>query len=528
MIVDRPVAKNLRSVARMHPAFRQSGRRRFLALACGLAAAIAAVAVAASGPGPGGAAKAAAATAKARMKPPQKVNAYPLLATTSADLQVAAQQDACAFAQSQTPRGHSLLILAFRRVRKKGDEFGVGPDRPRSPFFSNEVDVRAALEAAGEGYEACRRPYRTATIAYGNTNYEMSQSGDDGEPMSTATARQAGYAQYALAAELNADPPRGVSYSAVAGDIEPGYDPYGDQQARALAAGASSQGFDYYDFGSAGHCPPIGVCQGTWSLADLAAISQANGSRSLPEIYYPGQAQQWAGVRRAWDQSPACHLKHRPRHRHNPHCYVFYGAMSEPPTCMGGHYAPWQSWSELRRANRLNIVQRHLVYFNPDCLSKTGPARTGSARQVRFPASIPDRFPETSPGRVVGDPDPLVSSSVMPRIVNGWSSESHGQITQVVAGLARKRSRARGLLVIARQRAHPYSQTLDLVAVPGSGAVKITGAPTPGKVGGRGGAQRLRFAGVRGVSGTLSLKRDTLKLRSPRQSVSPGARRATR
>ncbi len=488
-------------------------RPRFLlALACAVATAIGAVAVAASGSGASRATAAAAGPAKARLRPPRKVNAYPLLAATSADLRVAAKQDACDFAQTQSPRGNSLMILAFRRVRKKGDKFGIGADRRDNPFFSNDVVVRAALEAAGRGYEACRRRHRAVTIVYGNTNYSMSESGDNGVPMSTATASLAGYEQTALVSELNGASPRGVSY-AVAGDIEPGFDPLGNEQAKALAKGASSQGFAYYDYGDAGLCPPIAACQGTWSLHDLAAISQKNRSHSLPEIYRSEQVQQWVGVRRSWDRSSACTSTRGHRSRRAPHCYAFYGALSEPTTC-GAEIAPWQSWTELRRANPLNHVKRHLVYFNPDCLPKR--AAVGKAaldRHDRFPPSIPDRFPESSPATVVGDPDPLVSSSVMPRIVNGWSVQSHGQITQVVAGVARDGSRNRGLLAVARQRARPYSLTLDLVAVPGSGAVKITSGPTGEKAGRGAGHGNLQFAGARGVRGTLSLTDNSLTMR---------------
>ena len=133
-----------------------------------------------------------------------------------------------------------------------------------------------------------------------------------------------------------------------------------------------------------------------------------------------------------------------------------------------------------------------------------------------FPASIPDRFPDTYPATIAADPDPLVSSSLMMPIVNGWGVESHHQITQVVAGLASDdRSGTKGRFAIARQRARPYSQTLDLVDVPGAGALKITHAPLGPEVVNR--AQRrgnLQFVGSRGVRGTLHLKDDTVTLQS--------------
>ena len=305
-----------------------------------------------------------------KVNPPDKVNAYPLLAVTRANLKAAAEQDACDFAQNQHQPGHNLMILAFRRAHKKNDEFGVGADRPDSPFFSNHLAIRAVLKAAADGYKACQRPHRTVTIVYANTNYKISESGDDGRPMSTDTARMAGYEQFALAFDLNKNPPAGVNYSAVAGDIEPGFDPLGDDQARSLAQGASSQRLDYYDFGDAGQCPPIGQCQAAWSRADLGAISQANRSHSLPEIYHPEQAQQWAGVRKVWDNSPACADAPRPRPpRRHRHCYGFYGAMSEPMVCPGGSdFTPRESWINLRDANPNNTVLGHVVYYNPDCL----------------------------------------------------------------------------------------------------------------------------------------------------------------
>ncbi len=455
---------------------------------------------------------AASGAHKRSLSPPKRVTAYPLLATTSADLQVAAEQDACDFAQSQSPRGNSLMILAFRRVHKKGEEYGVGADTRNSPFFSNEVDVRAALEAAGEGYLACRQPDRTATIVYANSNYEISESGDNKGPMSQATAETAGSEQFALASELNDSSPAGVNYGAVGGDIEPGFDQLGASIAVALAEGASTQGFNYYDFGTAGQCPPLGQCQGNWTLGDVAQISQANDSQAIPEIYFPAQADQWVGVRRAWDQSPACPGKrHRHRHRHfrpQPHCYAFFGAMAQPASCPGGSdLAPWQSWTELKHGNPLNVVRKHLFYFNPDCLSKR---KAAGAAPDRLPAGIPGRFPESTPAAIARDPDPLVSSAVMPRILNGWSVQTHGQVIQVVAGSSRSGG---GLLAIARQRTDPYSQTLDLVPVRSSGPVRITRAPSGRKATWRVGRSLLHLGGEGAVRGTLSLHGLSLSLR---------------
>ena len=456
---------------------------------------------------------AASAAHKRKLSPPKSVNAYPLLADTSAALQVEAEQDACNFAQAQAPRGNSLLILAFRRAHKKGDEYGVGADTRNSPFFSNEVDVRAALEAAGEGYLACRQPGRTATIVYANSNYEIAESGDNKGPMSQATAQTTGLEQFELASELNDNSPAGVNYGAVGGDIEPGFDPLGASIAVALAEGASSQGFNYYDFGTAGQCPPLGRCQGNWTLGDVAQVSQANDAQAIPEIYFPIQADQWVGVRRAWDQSPACpgkrghHRRHHRRFRPQPHCFAFFGAMAQPASCPGGSdLAPWQSWTELKHANPLNIVRKHLFFFNPDCISKRkagGPAPGG------FPASVPKRFPETSSPGIAPDPDPLVSSAVMPRIVNGWSVQTHGQVIQVVAGSARSGG---GLLAIARRRTSPYSQTLDLVPVPGGGPARITGAPSGAKALAAAGRGVLRVAAEGGVRGELSLNDGSLDL----------------
>ncbi len=296
---------------------------------------------------------------------PQPVNAYPLIAIAD-DLSTEAANVACAFAQSQ-PRGRRLMLLNFGRAHVEAGEFGAG----RRPFYSN-VDILAALRGAATSYRqnACHRKARRATIAYGVGNYKLSFTGDEGGPMSPRLAEATGAAQLQTARELRLSVNRRDD-TAVAGDLEPGWDPTraGAEVAKALARGADSGPLTYYDFGTAGHCPPYAGRSpgcGAWRLKVLGKVSQRRKAVALPEVYYDYQAEQWARVRRRWDRH---HAGARKCSREwTSKCYAFAGATSEPTAC-GADLSPSGSWSALWNANPVGSVGRELVYYNPDQFS---------------------------------------------------------------------------------------------------------------------------------------------------------------
>ena len=295
-------------------------------------------------------------------KPPEPVNAYPLIAIPE-NLATEAANVACSFAQRQ-PRGKRLMLLNFGRVHIEDGEFGAG----RRPFYSN-TEILEALAAAASAYrqEACHRNGRRAIVAYGVGNFELSSTGNEDEPMSRQLAEQAGAAQLQTALTLQSSvlPPDEV---AVAGDIEPGWDPSvaGVKAGKALVRGAAGGDLTYYNFGTAGHCPPYSGpapgC-GAWSFKDLGDISQKRMAVPLPEIYHDYQVEQWASIRERWDRrhgrARKCSREWRPK------CYSFAGVTSQPIAC-GADLLPARSWKLLWKATPVGAVGRELVYYNPD------------------------------------------------------------------------------------------------------------------------------------------------------------------
>ncbi len=259
------------------------------------------------------------------------------------------------------------MLLNFGRAHVQAGEFGAG----HRPFYSN-ADILAALSEAAFSYrrDGCHRKGRSATIAYGVGNYKFSSTGNDGSPISPQLAEAAGAAQLQTARKLRQSE-NARDYAAVAGDLEPGWDPTpaGVKVGKALARGADSGDLPYYDFGTAGHCPPYSGQEpgcGSWRLKVLGNVSQKRMAVALPEIYYDYQAEQWARVRKRWDRRHAgaqeCSRDWTSK------CYAFAGATSEPTAC-GADLSPSGSWNALWNANPVGSVARELIYYNPDQIS---------------------------------------------------------------------------------------------------------------------------------------------------------------
>jgi hypothetical protein len=295
-------------------------------------------------------------------KAPRPVHAYPLI-SIPANLATEAANAGCRFAQNQAP-GRRLMLLNFGRARFEDGVFGAG----RRPFYPN-TEILEALTAAASSYrqDGCHREGTSAIIAYGVGNFELSLNGNDGEPMPWQLAEQAGAAQLQTAQALRSSV-NPLDQVAVAGDLEPGWDPSpaGAEVAKALARGADSGDLAYYNFGTAGHCPPYEGPDpgcGSWGWRDLGDISQKRMAVPLPEIYHDYQIEQWATVRERWDRrhgrARRCFLRWLPR------CYSFAGVTSQPVAC-GADLAPVRSWRALSKANPVGAVGRELIFYNPD------------------------------------------------------------------------------------------------------------------------------------------------------------------
>jgi hypothetical protein len=123
-------------------------------------------------------------------------------------------------------------------------------------------------------------------------------------------------------------------------------------------------------------------------------------------------------------------------------------------------------------------------------------------------------LPRIEPARIIPDPEPVAPTDVLQPIVNGWRAGDHRGITLVEAGLAGDdASGTTGRFVVFRERERPFAQNVDVVDVPGAGALRITRAPVGRRAGRR--AQRrgeIEFAGEEKITGTLHLAHDTITL----------------
>jgi hypothetical protein len=148
------------------------------------------------------------------------------------------------------------------------------------------------------------------------------------------------------------------------------------------------------------------------------------------------------------------------------------------------------------------------------------PEATGPPR--REPGSRRDRasyelLPRVEPAKILPDPDPVVPADVLNPIVNGWRAGDRRGITLVEAGLAGDDpSGTTGRFVIFRERERPFAQNVHLVDVPGSGKLRITGAPAgPGAARSAQRRGKIEFTSEGGVTGTLDLRHDRVTLDSP-------------
>jgi hypothetical protein len=162
-------------------------------------------------------------------------------------------------------------------------------------------------------------------------------------------------------------------------------------------------------------------------------------------------------------------------------------------------------------------LYRHLVSglhtFKAESIDASGLRdTTPAAKQFRIQKPPGTPMTGTFPGSIVrdGGGGPFVSSELIWPVLNYWGAGSHRRLTAVEAGKDADH-KGHGAFGILRQNFIWESQTVDLVSVPGSGAVKITKAPLGKRAEGRAQRQgKLRFVGRRGVTGTLHLRDDTV------------------
>ncbi len=446
----------------------------------------------------------------ARVNPPEPWRSYPLN-QVRANLAAQAQQDACDFESHQVGPRRALLIFLVGRASRQNGKYGVGPD----DNFRPHNRVYTALEAAANAYATCRgTPSKQVDIAYGVTNYELSQ-----EIATQKGATAWATAQRRVVNKLAKNSPKGVG-AAMAGDIEPGWDPSGSGLALSLMHGSAASSQAVYNFGAAGLCKPFGSgCQGNWSYVDIGRAAQDSGIIALPQIYYGKQAKTWARIANRWDLAG----NNCPRSDKRD-CFSFGGVTSHIQGCAGVDYTPRESWLRMRRATR-RPVGRRIIYFNPRGVG------CGRGGEVVAPETAPSGgggnllplMPKEVPAEVVQDPEPVVSSDVMATLENAWRVGSHTEYTWVFAGSAgwnpqTGEPKPDGRIIVTREtyrRDRPTTPTMQTIDVPGSGPLRITEAPVGHRVteDAHHGAT-LSFEGANGTTGTLDLGTSSVSLKT--------------
>jgi hypothetical protein len=242
------------------------------------------------------------------------------------------------------------MLLDFGAARRlPGGDYGTVDFS--NTFFKN-ADILLALESAADGYHSCHVK-GGVEIEYGNSNYQMSNSG-----MSNADAWNAGYNQEKRAQDLfNYQSAHGYSSqgAAAASDMEPSYD--GPLITKQLVNGATAYDWSIYDnFGSVDGCPTSGSsdgsCNNGWDVSDVGYVSFHGLALPLSEIYYTVSADQWTVIRKWWDNNHSS-------------TYFWDGVTGETPAPSGGINAT-TGWNTLN-ADNPGRVDSNLVCYGSGC-----------------------------------------------------------------------------------------------------------------------------------------------------------------
>jgi hypothetical protein len=238
--------------------------------------------------------------------------------------------------RSGRERGDLLVVLAFGRPMHHKGRFGASIFDGR---FANSMKIGWAIEAYARGFADCvaSRPAHL-TLAAGTSNFGPDVSYRHGRVWGEMVNRVNRY--------LRSHGFSGAVTAAGADDIEPNW--RGPVVTRRWIHGyASITRTPYYNFGGAAGCPPIGWCQGGWTMEDIWYAAWGSGvAVPLPEIYaHTGSnAAQWHALSlysvqhhgRRMDIAGAMSQLQGCRDQHDP--------------CTGIKNSPHRAWSQLWHA----------------------------------------------------------------------------------------------------------------------------------------------------------------------------------
>ncbi len=232
-------------------------------------------------------------------------------------------------------RRDALVVLAYGRPEHHRGRFGA------SLFgrFANTMKIGRAAQAYGLGFARCLRGAPGhLTLSAGTSNFGPDVTYRHGRIWGSMVNRANRYLRnHGMADDV-----------LVAGgnDIEPGW--RGPDVTRRWIRGyASITDTPYYNFGGAAGCPPIGYCEGDWTVEDIWYAAWGSGvAVPLPEIYSPtgSNAEQW-------HQLSLYSVK-----RHHQKMEIA-GVMSQLQSCIDSHdrcrgmrNSPNRAWSQMYHA----------------------------------------------------------------------------------------------------------------------------------------------------------------------------------
>ena len=229
----------------------------------------------------------------------------------------------------------ALVVLAFGMPMLHRGRFGAS----LFGHFANSRKIGGAAVAYARGFGAClRNAEGHLTLSVGTSNYGRDVTHRHGRNWGSMVNR----ANRVLKTWGIAD----TVTVAGGNDIEPGW--RGPEATRRWIRGyASVTSTPYYNFGGAAGCPPIGFCQGDWTIEDIWYAAWGSGvAVPLPEIYSNtgSNAEQWYRL------SLYSYKAHGER-------MDIAGAMSQLQSCWDSHdrcrgirNPPNRSWSQLWHA----------------------------------------------------------------------------------------------------------------------------------------------------------------------------------
>jgi hypothetical protein len=229
----------------------------------------------------------------------------------------------------------SLVVLAFGMPMHHKGRFGAS----LFGHFANSKKIGASAVAYGRGFGRCLRGTQGhLTLSVGTSNYGRDVTFRHGRIWASLVNR----ANHVLGSWGLAD----TVVVTGGNDIEPGW--RGPDVTRRWIRGYKSvTSTPYFNFGGAAGCPPIGYCEGDWTIEDIWYAAWGSGvALPLPEIYSRtgSNAEQWYRL------SLYSYKAHGQRMDIAGVMSQLQSCWDQHDRCLGIRNPPNKSWSQLWHA----------------------------------------------------------------------------------------------------------------------------------------------------------------------------------